>query len=263
MTYNRPLKNTLSLFLLFLLLSAVSSCTGLSNTSHVQSPYVHIEELEAGQILHVPTGTLLTEDELTAYLASSRIVYIGESHRNVDHHRVQLDIIKALHEKAPGTVTVGMEMFQRPSQEIIDKWSAGVVGEKELFKRWVSDWGYNFALYREILSYLKENNIPLVALNISRKRLGIGHHGNHKKETKEDKKEEPLATLDPDDPYHRAMIEAVYGDPSHGGVDFDAFYRIQLLWEETMAETAVKYLESKDGKGRTLIVLTGGGHVNY
>ena len=46
------------------------------------------------------------------------------------------------------------------------------------------------------------------------------------------------------DPYQRAAMKAVYGAhlPSEGM--FEAFFRVQLLWEETMAVRVVDYLWS-------------------
>jgi membrane-associated protease RseP (regulator of RpoE activity) len=47
------------------------------------------------------------------------------------------------------------------------------------------------------------------------------------------------------------------------GVGADAFYRVQLLWDETMAETAAEYLKSPAGRGRRLLLLAGSNHVRY
>jgi S1-C subfamily serine protease len=45
--------------------------------------------------------------------------------------------------------------------------------------------------------------------------------------------------------------------------DPEAFYRVQVLWDETMAETAARYVTSPGGKGRRLIVFAGSAHVRY
>ena len=72
-----------------------------------------------------------------------------------------------------------------------------------------------------------------------------------------------LPDIDKSDPYHRAMTMAIFGDPRHGTKEvFERFYDIQLLWEETMAETVADYLKSEEGKGRYMVVLTGGGHIS-
>jgi membrane-associated protease RseP (regulator of RpoE activity) len=44
---------------------------------------------------------------------------------------------------------------------------------------------------------------------------------------------------------------------------FDAFFRVQLLWEETMAVRIVDYLRSPRGEGKKMVTFTGGWHVKY
>jgi membrane-associated protease RseP (regulator of RpoE activity) len=43
----------------------------------------------------------------------------------------------------------------------------------------------------------------------------------------------------------------------------EAFLRVQLLWEENMAEQIVNYLDSPRGEGKTMVVFTGIAHVKY
>ncbi len=274
---------------------------------HYKSPYKPIEELQPGQIIHVPTGTMLTPDDLAGYLEKVRVVYVGESHRSLDHHRTQLDIIKSMHERDPNANgwAVGMEMFARPSQELLNQWINGEVDDKALYKEWIKNWGIDYEYYREIFEYLKEHKIPLIALNMTRKNIravtrgsmngtqgthgqegtadnsGSGSHSHKHKhkngdternaekirdEMKKDElasSETPLPEMDESDPFHKAWVEAVFTDPSHGKAYFDTFYKVQLLWDETMAETAAAYLKSPDGQDRRLIVLAGGGHVSF
>jgi uncharacterized iron-regulated protein len=254
------------LILCFVSLAALlllSACA--STNAYYRSPYVQVESLKPGSIVHVPTGTGVTEAELMDYAASSRIVYVGESHKSINDHLIQLKVIKALHAKYPGKVAVGMEMFQRPSQKVLDAWLAGRASDKELFRQWNSDWGIDFELYREIFDFLREKKIPIIALNVSRKQVMAISRGSHgDKAAKKDAEEpEPLPELDETDPYHRAMVRAVYGDPNHGASGFDKFYRVQLLWEETMAESIVNYLSAKGNDKKRMVVLAGGGHVNF
>ena len=65
------------------------------------------------------------------------------------------------------------------------------------------------------------------------------------------------------DPYQRAAMKAVYRGhvPSDGA--FEAFFRVQLLWEETMAVRVVDYLRSPRGEGKKMVTFTGGWHVKY
>ena len=72
-----------------------------------------------------------------------------------------------------------------------------------------------------------------------------------------------LPVTAPPDPYQRAMMKAVYGAhlPTEGM--FDSFFRVQMLWEESMASRIVGYLKSPRGEGKRMVTLTGGWHVRY
>ena len=69
--------------------------------------------------------------------------------------------------------------------------------------------------------------------------------------------------MDLNDPYHRAATEAIFAAHHMGPQDTEAFYRVQVLWDEAMAQTAAEYLESPEGQGKQLVVLAGGHHVRY
>ena len=276
----------------------LAGCATHEHTRYNKSPYRPVQSLAPGEIMHVPTGTMLTSEELFNYLSPYRVVYVGETHENLKHHDVQLQVIKSLNERYPGEVVVGMEMFQKPSQEFLDRWTKGEADDKAFFKEWLKNWGVEYGYYRGVLEYLRDNEIPLVALNVSNTKIRklihkIGAKSHSKEEHKKtgadsgdndndnekivstdeaadetDKPvipaiEEALPELDMKDPYHKAWVEAVYSDPSHGSSGIDSFYRVQLMWEETMAETIANYLQSDTGKDKRMVVLAGGGHIEY
>ena len=58
------------------------------------------------------------------------LVCIGESHDNELHHRVQLQIIKALFARDE-RLGVGLEMFQRPYQGVLDRYLRGDLAEAD------------------------------------------------------------------------------------------------------------------------------------
>ena len=101
-----------------------------------ESPYRQLDGLAEGTILHVPTGVELTRAQFFDLLAGVRVIYVGESHNNIRHHRVQLDILRTLADRFPGKVAVGMEMFQRPSQPDLDRWSRGELDEPAFQTVW-------------------------------------------------------------------------------------------------------------------------------
>jgi hypothetical protein len=94
------------------------------------------------------------------------IIYVGEWHTLYEDHKVQLEVIRALH-KENRKFAIGMEMFQKPYQQSLDDYISGASTEKEFLKssEYFKRWKFNYHLYREILDFARANDIPVVALN--------------------------------------------------------------------------------------------------
>src|SRR5262245_10638874 len=61
-----------------------------------------------------------TETFWTA-VAGARIVCVGEDHPNPHHHWFQLEVMSQVAKRRQGTpLALGMEMFQRPFQAVLD-----------------------------------------------------------------------------------------------------------------------------------------------
>ena len=220
-----------------------------------ESPYVDPRTLQVGQILHLATGRLLAEPEALEYLGGFPVVYVGERHDSVEDHAVQLTVLRAMEARFPGQVALGLEMLQRPFQTDADRFVAGELSERDFQRVWQKSWG-DFWAYRDILQFAREKRISLVALNAS---------AATRKAVRERSADAgaDLPEIDTGDRYHRAYIDAIFRGHGEGATDPDTFYRVQLLWDETMAETAAAYLKSPAGHGRRLVVFAGGNHVRY
>ncbi len=188
---------------------------------------------------------------------------IGEHHDNYAHHLYQLQYIKALKQKG-AKIAIGMEMFQRPFQNVLDDYIAGRIDEKTFLKRseYFSRWGYDYKLYRPIMIYAKEEHIPIIALNldknITQKVSKYGLSALTKKETDMIPKE-----LDMQDSAYKKRLLKIYNNPKHRAYlpNADYFYQAQILWDETMAESIARYLQNHPDT--IMIVLVGNGHLAY
>lgn len=238
-----------------ILLLSLSGCGGMLNS--FESPYYRLEELKEGSILHVPTGTLVDREELFTFLSRSRVIYVGETHDNLSHHRAELEIIKAMDRLFPGRIAVGMEMFTTPSQPMLDRWVKGDLPEEDFYRLWLKEWGIDYGYYRDILEYIRERRIPLIALNAPKDLVDEVREKGLEGLPPDRKKD--LPEIDRKDPYHRAYFKAFF--KAHDRKEFERFYDVSLLWEETMAERIADYLKGE--KGRKMIVLAGSGHVKY
>jgi uncharacterized iron-regulated protein len=227
------------------------------------APYPVKEKPQAEEIRHVPTGLKMSLDGAMGMISAARLVCVGETHDNIHAHRVELTVIRELFRRFPGRIAIGMEMFRKPQQDALDRWTRGELAELEFLKaaKWHDNWGSDFGYYREILQFAKDNRIDVVALNPSNElqeevsRAGIDNvpEGLRAK----------LPEIGEADPYQWAAMKAVYGShlPTEGM--FEAFFRVQMLWEETMAESVVDYWKSPRGEGKKMVTITGGWHVRY
>ena len=229
--------------------------------SFSESPYRDLGTLKVGEIVHVPTGVNVTKKELFKNLYGSRIVYVGEMHTNMEDHQVQLEVLKALVQRFPGKIAVGMEMFQTPSQAKLDQWSRGKLSEKEFRKIWYKNWDQRYDYYRELLRFVQENKIPLIGLNAPKSLVTAVMQKGLEGLPEESRKAIP--ELDESNPYHRQSMAAVFGGHGHGTTGFERFYRTMLIWDETMALTLSDYLSKPENSEMKMVVFAGGFHVQY
>lgn len=245
-----------------LALFLAAGCVGRQAApSDDESPYFPLSSLQKGQILHLATGRLFTPEELVRYLSGFPIVYVGETHDSLDDHAVELAILKGLVEAKPGSVAVGLEMLQRPFQPDVDAFLRGDLDEKAFIEVWQKNWGDTYPYYREILDFAREKAVPVRALNVGSELREVARRQTGSSEGTE--KESGLPEMDLEDPYHRAYVQAILSGHPMGVGHFDAFYRVQVLWDEAMAETAAAYLRSPEGSGKQMLILAGGNHVRY
>ncbi len=197
-----------------------------------------------------------------AELAQYRVVLVGEQHDRLDHHVLQLDVIEYLH-SLESPIAIGLEFFQQPFQSVLDAYVAGDIDEQEMleqteyFKRWV----YDYRLYAPILRFARQNQIPLIALNIPgeivRKTSREGLDSLNEQESLYVPQE-----INRDVEGYEERIRASFLE--HEGVELgmlENFIDAQLLWDEGMAEKAANYLF--DQPERLLVILAGTGHIEY
>ena len=226
-------------------------------------PYPPDQRPEPGDIVHVPTGLPMSFGGMMDMVAGARVVFIGESHDNMAAHAVQLAVILELERRFPGRVAIGMEMFRQPQQEVLDRWTRGELDEAAFLEAadWNRTWRIDFGYYRAILEFARDRRIDVIALNPPKelqdqvRKLGLD-------DLPEDLRRQ-LPEMGEPDRYEHDVLKAYYGGHMPTGSAFEAFFRIQRLWEESMAERVVGYLSSERGAGKVMVILAGSGHVEY
>ena len=175
-------------------------------------------KLAVGDIVHVATGEKVSFSQLMDFIEEARIVYVGEVHTNVESHEVQLQLLREFYDKYGDNVAIGMEMFKRPYQAVLDRWSRGEITEEELLEgsRWEQEWGYDYDLYNDILDFARQKGIPIIALNVSKElQKKVSRKGLDGLSYSDRRK---LPAIDTSDKYHRRYLRKILQNPGAGPV---------------------------------------------
>ncbi len=156
---------------------------------------------------------------------------------------------------------IGMEMFQKPFQKAIDEYLSGVIDEREFLKRteYFKRWSFDFNLYSEIVEFARAKGIPIIALNQRSEIVDKVAKGGLDALSGEERKEIPQ-DMDMSDKSYEKRLKEVYENHPHG-TTFENFYQSQILWDETMAHSAARFLE--EHPDYQMVVLAGSEHIMY
>ena len=207
----------------------------------------------------IALGATEPMQSLIGKLADRRVVLVGETHTRFDHHLQQLAILRGLHQRNPN-IALGVEWFQVPAQPHLDDFVAGRIGEAEMLDRtgYFDRWRFDYRLYRPVILYAKEHGIPIVALNaaveITNRISEVGIAGL----TPDEKAKVP--DIDRSNTAYAEHLKQFFAQhPGGEKRSFDRFLDVQLTWDETMADSAARYL--RDNPGRRMVVMAGSGHI--
>lgn len=201
-----------------------------------------------------------TADDVAAAADGARFVLVGESHTSPEDHQLQADIIEAL-VKRGRNVVVGFEMFTRPNQMNLNPWTLGMWSEEEFIQKadWKGQWGFDYALYRPIFEVIKKNRLPMAALNVPRDWVRAVGKSGPSGLTGEQQAQVPQLYLG--NKGHRQVFEALMGGHPMTGAQGDNIYAAQVLWDEGMADSAIKYMDRFSANSKAVMVIcAGSGH---
>lgn len=226
--------------------------------------------MEPGTVVDTRSGKLVTPKEIASAARHVRFVYLGEQHATAAHQRMHADIVTALAE--PGRpVAVGLEMLTRPKQDVLDLWWRGTAPDAPPMQEaaflqqvdWGREWGFDFGFYRPLFLAVQQRKIPTVALNVPREWVRqVGREGFDALPTSVRMQLPPK--LDLGLTQHRRVFTALMGGHPMTGARAENIYSAQVLWDEGMADTALKFLERANmPKNAVFVVVAGAGHVMY
>ncbi|MBF0264537.1 MAG: ChaN family lipoprotein [Gammaproteobacteria bacterium] len=210
-----------------------------------------------------------------------KAILIGEQHNKFEHHLNQLRLITKLNQQGY-QLAIGMEMFNREKQEILNQYIDGKLKETEFlkFSDYFNQWQFDYHLYKPIIDFAKANKIKILALNVAKqlnRQVSLKGINNL---NKNDKNKLPKVLDFSNQKYinelsviyknHINMGERYHKPKAHtkskhsqtsNKKSFDNFIQSQTVWDESMAEVSVNYL--KQNPKSILVILAGNGHLRY
>jgi aminopeptidase N len=245
--------------------SAVSFDHGVNVYKEIDQSTRGITEELLKEPVAVDISALKTLPDIMAHVAGKQIIYVGETHELFPDHVMELEIIKDLHKRGRA-LAIGMEMFQRPFQKVLDDYIGGKIDEAAFLKgtQYFKRWGFDYNLYRPILLFARSEKVPVVALNIRQEIVDKVFQSGIDSLSEEERKSIP-SRMDFSDEAYKERLKKIFLE--HRDIEgfktsnFDFFYQAQILWDETMAESADQYLRIRPEA--QLVVLAGSGHLAY
>ena len=214
-------------------------------------------------------GETLTPPELAARLDGVKLLFVGESHTDIEFHKAQLRVIQELHKRGR-QVLVGLEMYPVPEQQWLDRWHSDKALREEGFlaeSHWYKNWGYHWNYYRDIFLFARANGIRMFGVNLPRAAVQTIRMKGFDALAPEHKALLP-EKVDVESAEHQQLFKAFFGseDALHGSMPepmFQAMFRAQCGWDAAMSWNAVQALKKHGGEKAIMVVLIGSGHVAY
>ncbi len=206
--------------------------------------------------------------------AKNRVVLLGEHHAQGDHQRWELHTLVALHALNPN-MAIGFEMFPRKVQAVLDRWIAGELTETEFIEQsgWQKYWNFDAKYYLPLFHFARMNQIPIHALNVSRKLVKQVREEGWQNIAEADR-EGVTDPAPPGEGYKQLLISIYQQHSAHKpGAEkgekntkadlespgFKRFLQGQTLWDAAMAQ--IIFHETEKNPSLLFVGVMGSGHV--
>ncbi|MGH7231206.1 MAG: ChaN family lipoprotein, partial [Nitrospiraceae bacterium] len=220
------------------------------------------------QIIDVKAARPISFEEWGDLLNDQDVIYLGEEHRNKWHIEAALRILRVLIERHRNPV-LAVEMFGWDGQAGLNRYLSEEQTSRDQFleaSRWDQNWGGSFDDYAPLITFARDQRVPVLALNPPRPLVRrVASHGLAR----------ALADVEMsrwgmqgetfvDNPAYRDVIVRQLR-LCHGGMSEEGYqrmYEASLFRDESMAKTITDHLarmkNGEEGAG-PMISYTGGG----
>jgi uncharacterized iron-regulated protein len=208
------------------------------------------------RVLRLKGKEIIRWDQMIQEVKDKKIILFGELPEELEHHKYQLRIIKALYGQGI-PIAIGLEMFRANDQTVLDNWVAGNLTLDQFLPRYSANWRRPWSLYRDIFLFSRDKRIPLIGLNVPEEiPRSVAKRGFSALSEEETRQLPPGISCNVDETYME-FIKRVYSVRS-SGKEFSNFCEAQMVWDNAMALHAVKYLEKHPQS--SVIILSGVDH---
>ncbi len=216
-------------------------------------------------------GDTITPPELAARLDGVKLLFVGESHTDMEFHEVQLRVIQELHARGR-QVLIGLEMYPATAeqQQWLERWTNDKALHEAAFleeSHWYKSWGYHWNYYRDIFVFARENGIRMFGVNVPRDVVQTARTKGLEALAPEQRVLLP-PRVDTESAEHQRLFRAYFGeaDSLHGSMPdamFQGMFRAQCTWDAAIGWQALQALQKHGGDNAIMVVLVGSGHVAY
>jgi len=198
---------------------------------------------------------VLTINSVAKYLSDYDVVFFGELHAHPGVHLAQMQLFEAMYRLNP-RLSLSLEQFERDTQNYIDDYLAGTIGEKYLIKKSRAWENYPTSI-RPLVEFAKQNKLPIIAANAPKRSVVcVGRMGLEFLDTLSTEDRSYIAkNIDiSDGAYRRQFMSFLTNNSSHGSISdskmnammkkmSERSYTAQVLRDETMAESIALHLD--------------------
>ncbi|TGE23206.1 ChaN family lipoprotein [Hymenobacter metallicola] len=209
--------------------------------------------------LFAGSGKVSSYDKMLRELATADVVFFGEQHNDPIAHWLELQLTKDLLRLRQGQLVLGLEMFERDVQPLVDAYATGELTDKA-FEEQSRPWPNYGTDYKPMLMLAKEQKFRVVGTNVPRRYASQVAKGSlsvlEALPTTEKAWLAPLpVTVDYELPGYKNMAKMFGGDAAHAA-GVQNIIQAQALKDATMAH----FLNQARPAGHLLLHINGSYH---
>lgn len=188
--------------------------------------------------LFTAAGKAADYDQMVKELAQADVVLFGEQHNDPIAHWLELQVAKDLAQRKAGQLVLGMEMFERDVQPLVEQYNVGELDDKA-FEEQSRPWPNYDTDYKPLLQLAQKQKLRVVGTNVPRRYASQVAKGSLSSLDALPASEKawlaPLpVTVDYELPGYKNMQAMFGGDAAHGA-GVQNIIQAQALKDATMA----------------------------